>query len=410
MAFHPSTTVAAFLLLALSGCHLSETNSESSSTELPLEPLTFSAELEQVSQCSWPIVVRAQGSLMADELAVIGAKVAGRVAATEVDLGSKVAENDVLATLELTEFDLRVQQAEAQLAEACATVGLQSGDSLDRLERDKVPSVMVAKAILDEAVEALGRAKQLQTSRAVSRSEYDKQVSAERVADAQYQSALRSVDEQIALIGVRRAALAMARQDREDAVIRAPFEGVVQKRHVAAGVIVQAGTPLVTLVRNNPLRFRGRVPELKSNSVRVGQPLRIFVAGVPEAIQSVVKRTSPSLDESNRSLMIEGDLDNAGGQLRSGVFAEADIVVDSDATTVAVPTSAVGEFAGVHRVWLVTDGIAAQKQVEVGRRSDDQMEIVTGLAPNQWIVVHFDKGLAGRIETPVANQLTSAQP
>ena len=410
MTVKSSICVVLFIILGGTSCYREETVDASGSTEASQEPLIFTAEIEQVSQRSWPIIVRSQGSLIADEVSTIGAKVSGRVAITSVDLGSRVKKNEELVHLELTDFDLQVQQVEAELAEACAKVGLQPNDPVEKLDPQVVPTVMVAKAIRDEAQEAMARMKRLQNSRAISASEFNKQKSAERVADANYQSALQSVDEQLAIIRVRRAALAMTRQNREDAIIRASFDGVIQRRHVSAGAIVRGGDPLVTLVRTNPLRFRGRVPELKANSVQLGQSLKIVVAGVPEIIHSLVQRTSPSLDESNRSLMIEGDLDNADGKLRSGLFAEADIVVDSNATTVAIPASAVGEFAGANRVWVVTDGIAAQQQVKIGRRSDEQFEILTGLRTNQWIVSDFNKGLAGRVETAKSHQLTVTHP
>lgn len=399
-----------FALAATLGCHFAETSHTTDPDDELVEPTVFSAPVEPVVQCKWPIVVRSQGSLMADEVAVIGAKVAGRVEKTHVDLGSRVAAGDVLATLQSQEFELKVQQAEAQLAEACAAIGLKPDDSVADLDAESVPTVRVAKAIWEEARDSLNRTEQLQKSKAISRSEYERQRAAERVAAAQYQSALSGVAEKTALIQVRRATLAMAQQDLQDAIIRAPFDGVVQQRHVAEGVIVSESMPLITLVRTDPLRYRGRVPELKAFSVRDGQSLKIYVEGFPEPLDSVVKRTSPSLDESNRSLVIEGDVQNSEGMLRSGVFAEGEIVVDAEATTIAVPSTAVGEFAGVHRVWLVTDGVAAQQQVEVGRRTDSQVEILTGLDADQWVIVDFNQGVAGRIEDPSNHQLTANQP
>ena len=402
-----------FVLISilLTGCQVSETPESSDvTTTVKEESPAYSAQLEQVTPCRWPTVVRSQGSLMADEIAVIGAKLAGRVVETHVDLGSRVSAGEVLARLQSQEFELGVQQAEAQLAEACAVIGLKPEDSIEKLDPESVPSVLVAEAIWQESRDSLTRTEQLRKSNAISKSEYERQLAAERVASAKYQSALSGVAEKIALIRVRRAALAMAQQDLQDAVIRAPFAGVVQQRHVTEGVIVNEGMPLVTLVRTDPLRYRGRVPERKAFAVREGQPLNIKVEGYPDLLVSEVKRTSPSLDEANRSLMIEGEIENPKGLLRSGVFAEAEIVVDADATTLAVPMAAVGEFAGVYRVWLVTDGVAGQQQVQIGRRSAQQVEILSGLEAEQWVIANFDQGIVGRVEATVKNQLTSHQP
>ena len=102
----------------------------------------------------------------------------------------------------------------------------------------------------NEAKANLERARQLQIDRTITRAEFDAIVAAERVAEARYAAAVNSVLEKIATIGVRQAELSLARQRLEYAVIRAPFDGLVQQRHVAPGAYVQIGGSLVTLVRS----------------------------------------------------------------------------------------------------------------------------------------------------------------
>ncbi len=193
------------------------------------------------------------------------------------------------------------------------------------------------------------------------------------VAAARYESALHGVDESIALLGVRRAELGLARQALQDAEIRAPFAGVIEQRYVAPGAYVQVGQPVVALVKVNPWRFRASVPEREAAAVRLGQRVSIRIEGEQRELEAMIARISPSVELSNRSLTVEAVQQTAAEsasqapsgvpepQLRRGLFAEADIHVDPEARTLAVPRAAVREFAGVEKVWRVVDGEAAEQ-------------------------------------------------
>jgi RND family efflux transporter MFP subunit len=199
------------------------------------------------------------------------------------------------------------------------------------------------------------------------------------------------------LVAVHRAALALALQAQADAVIEAPFDGVVEERHVAPGVYLQLGEPVLTLVRTNPLRFRAGVPEREAMLVELGQAVRIMIAGHAHSIQAEVTRISPSLDMSSRSLLVEVDVPNPGFRLRTGLFAEAEIVVDPEARTLAVPAPAVSEFAGVEKVWVVRGDEAQEQRIRSGRRDGQLIEILDGLAPGDRIAVDAKKGSAGPV-------------
>src|SRR5690606_1688692 len=144
-------------------------------------------------------------------------------------------------------------------------------------------------------------------------------------ARSRYDSAVNQVREKLALIKVRRAELAVARQQLAETVIRAPFDGYVLRRHAAAGAYLQVGQEAVTIVRTDPLRFRGRVPERRAAAVRPGQEIHIRVAGREQPVIARISRIAPSLEIASRSLVIEADIANADGQLRTGLYAEADI-------------------------------------------------------------------------------------
>jgi cobalt-zinc-cadmium efflux system membrane fusion protein len=374
------------VLLAVAGC--GRQGAGAASTE---ENAAAREDLETVpvQLQRWPREVRVQGSLRADEHAVLGAKVAGRVAKVHVDLGSKVSKDDVLATLDMEDLHWRKQQAEAQLEQARAKLGLGRGEKIESVDAEKVPAVVQEKALVDEARANLGREKPLLLTKAISVEQLQERETALAVAEARYRSALNEVAQQTALVGVRAAELELARQAIKDAEIRAPFAGVISERHVAPGVYLQIGQRVVSLVRIDRLRFRGGVPEREAAQLDLGQTATVKVDGHARPIAALkVARISPALDTACRSLCAEIDVGNQDGRFRAGLFAEATITVDPEARTLVVPATALSEFAGVQKVWKVKDGKPLPCTVRAGRRDAKRIEVLDGLAEGDVVAAH----------------------
>jgi RND family efflux transporter MFP subunit len=255
--------------------------------------------------------------------------------------------------------------------------------------------VRLEKAQLDESLSNFERGKRLRA--AISDTEFARLEALHKMADARYQSALNGVSEQIAMIGVRRAELALATQQLEDATIVAPFDAIVEQRHVNPGEYVQVGQPIVTLVQSDKLRYTAGVPENKSLQVRSGQAIVIDAPGEPRPLEATISRVSPAVTQTSRSLWIEADVPNPSWRLQAGIFAEAEIVVDAQAESLTVPRSAVTEFAGIQKVWLVRDGKAVEQPVRTGRRDADRVEILEGLAVGDTVVSNSGQGRAGSV-------------
>jgi multidrug efflux pump subunit AcrA (membrane-fusion protein) len=341
----------------------------------------------------WTTSVRSQGGLVADELTVIGAPLAGRVAEVSVELGQRVQQGDVLVRLDDTELALRVEQSAAQLGRARAALGLDADERDDAVDVASAPEVLREQARVDEARTQLERLQVLFGRSAISRTDLDAAVAALAVAEATLASARQQVEEKIAIVKVHRAELALAREACSQAVVRAPFDGLVQSRHGSApGASVREGDALVTVVRTDPLRFRGTVPERQALKLREGQPVTVYLDGATAPIKATVARIAPVLDETSRTLLFEADIPNPDGLLRSGLFAQADIVVDAESEALVVPVTSVLEFAGTQKVWLLEPGGRSPRSVPVrtGRRRQGLVEIVSGLSSGDQVVQHAD--------------------
>lgn len=403
----------------LSGCgDNSQEKSDAAKSAAPAPPAPPAKVVVAIADSVvWPRTVHVQGNLVCDERVVVGAKVAGRIAELgqdtanqTVDLGSAVRAGDLLARLETDELQLKVQQAESQLEQVRATLGLEVNEDDSLLDPAKVPSVVQEKSLWDAALDNWKRAQALEQETAISGEELQQRKSAVDVAAARYESALHSVNESVAQLGVRRAELGLARQALQDAEVRAPFDGIVEQRFVAPGAYVQVGAPIVMLDKVDPWRFRSSVPEREAASVQLGQEVLVHIEGELDPLKAKVTRISPSVDLSNRSLTVEaspvaGDASDAVGssappaaRLRRGLFAEADMVVDPESRTIAVPRIAVREFAGVEKVWRIDNGSAVDQRVVTGRSTAELIEILEGLAEKDVVVVDGFPQQAGPVE------------
>ncbi len=368
---------------------------------------TFRARVIEVAEREWPREVATQGNLVADETAVVGAKVAGRIEEVAVDLGDYVEAGTVLASLDRREFEERVRQAEAELAQGAPAVGIDRYETDIELDVHASPIVVEQKALWDQARSDRDRAFALRGREVASDAEYVAAVTAEQAARARHASAINSVHEMIALARVRTAQLELEKRELEDAVIRAPFDGRIQDRHVSPGTYVQLGDRVVTLIRDDPLRYRGTVPEPYAPSLELGQRVRLRVETGPELPELTITRISPAIDPFSRSLLFEALLPNPGHAIQAGQFAQGEVVLDQSRRAIAVPRSAIVEFAGTQKVWKVVDGRAVEQPIEMGVKRGDLVEIVRGLEPGDRVLLDGSEGRSAKVEI---QELVAALP
>ena len=368
--------------LVVSACKSDYPSSSASAVAGEAKPVQLIAIREQFLDRT----VIANGTLAVDEEASVSFKVAGKIASISIDLGTVVKKGSVIAQLDTTDFELRVQQAEAALQQARVRLGLDPTGASDSIDPSTTGVVRQAKAVWDEAKSALDRARQLQKSGVIARSELDTVESQYRVADARYQDAIEEVRTRQAVLLQRRSEVAFAKQQRDDAVLRAPFDGAIAERMATSGEFVAAGAPVAKLVRLSPLRMRAEVPEREAAGVSVGQSVIVRTEGDSAEARGTVARVSPVITETNRVLVVEVEVDNSAGRLKPGRFARAEISTGGGGTALLVPAGAVVSFAGIRKVFAVRDGKAIERTIVVGRTSDGLIEVTEGLKAGDEIV------------------------
>lgn len=330
--------------------------------------------------------VTVNGTLAAYDRTTISVKVPGRLQKISVDLGSVVHKGQVIGQLEQQDYKLRVQQAEAALAQARARLGLSPDGADDHVSAEETGTVRQARAVLEDAKSKRDRAGRLVQQGVIPRAEYDTVDSDYKVALSRYQDGLEEIRNRQGLLAQRRSEVALAKQQLADTTLYSPMEGVVQEKKASEGEYLAAAAPLVDVVRIDPLRLRVDVPEREAHSIRTGQRVRVTSEGDAESYTGYVKRLSPTISEQNRVLAVEADVRN-NGRLRPGAFVRAEIVTNQTSTVTTVPSTAIVTFAGIDKVMAVENGKAIEKTVTIGRRGSDWVEIKAGLSVGQSVIV-----------------------
>jgi RND family efflux transporter MFP subunit len=340
-----------------------------------------------VSEISMERMVTVTGTLGAYDQATVSAKVPGRIKSIAVDLGSVVRQGQMIAQIEQQDYQLRLQQSEAALAQARARVGLPPEGKDDRIDPEATGTVRQAKALLDDARLKLERAQSLFQRGVLAKAQLDGADAEHKVALSRYQDAIEEIRNRQALVVQRRSELEIARQQLADSAIYAPFDGVVQEKRASIGEYLAAGAPIVNVVRMDPLRLKAEVPEREARNVHVAQQVRVTLEGDPNVYIGKIARISPTITAQNRVLVVEAEVRN-NGRLKPGSFARAEIVSDDNSAALAVPANAVITFAGIDKVILVQDGKAVERPITVGRRTTDWAEVLTGLKAGDQVVIN----------------------
>jgi membrane fusion protein, multidrug efflux system len=339
-----------------------------------------------VAETPFGETVTANGTLAAYDQTTVSVKVPGRVRAISVDLGSVVARGQVIAQVDSEDYRLRVQQAEASLAQARARLGLDPVGTDDRIDPEKTATVRQARAVLDEARYNRDRAARLVEQGVIAKAEFDTANATFKVAEGRHQDAYEEIRNRQGVLAQRRSELALARQQLKDTAVIAPLDGIVQEKRTSIGEYLAAGAPVVNIVRMDPLRLRAEIPERDSRSVRTGQDVRVTIEGDANVYVGKIMRLSPVIAEQNRMLVVEADVRN-NGKLRPGSFAHAEIVTNDAKMAVTVPNNAIVTFAGIEKVIVVQNGKALEKPITTGRRGNEFTEIVAGIGVGERVII-----------------------
>jgi RND family efflux transporter MFP subunit len=399
---------AAALSVGLVGCNRSKGQTTAASAS-PTPPVILVSAAQAITR-QLPGYFEANGNLAPNEQTDVAAETSGKVVAVGVDLGSSVRRGQMLVKLEDADFRIRIQQAQAQLDQAKATVrqneakiGLRPGQ---KFNPENVPEVAAARSALNLAEMNLRRYEKLVETGDVSRSAYDQQKSQRDQLAEQYQALIHQAQQNYAAVANSQAAveaaqtqLSLAKRNLGYTVVVSPMAGYISDRPADVGEYVSPQQKVATVVNLNPLRVRIDIPEQAISQIHVGESVSVSVAAYPDRnFAGRVARVSPNVTASSRTLTVEADVQNPSAELKPGQFATVRILLAQTQAAVLVPARALRTISGSIYVFVIKNGHVEQRLVQSGQPEGDLIEIKSGIAADELVATSNVEQLTDGVE------------
>lgn len=354
-----------------------------------------------------PSYIQATGSLSADETSDVAPQTSGQVVATPVGVGAFVRQGAIIARINDKDARLRLQQAQAGVAQAIAGVrqaearlGLRPGGNFDA---STIPEVRSANANLEQAQATLRlaeanerRYRELVETGDVAVSVYDQYRTQRDTARAGVNAARQQLETAIntarqsnqaiqsaeAAVETARAQVAIAQKAVADATVRAPYAGYISNRPIAVGEYVTTSSVVATVLRTNPIKLQLQVQESEAPYITTGMGVSLEVdAYRNRKFAGQVTAVNPAIDPVSRAVTIEASVENADNALRSGMFATAQIVRPGGSKAVFLPRAAVfsDQNTQSYRVFVIQGDTAKLRVVQIGTEEGDTIQILSGV-------------------------------
>jgi len=327
------------------------------------------------------------GTLAAAEDVTVSSEAAGTVVSIRADLGDRVRSGQVIVELDREKLQYKLDAQRAALNRALAKYGVAGpNDPLPALER--TPDVARAASQLTQSEMALERATRLSVARLISQEQLEAAQAKCASDQAGYDVAMQNAKNLRADIDASRAAVSLAQRELADASIKAPFDGYIERRLVSVGQYVPVQTPVIGLVRVDPLKLMAEVPEHLAPWIKVGSPVSIVVDAYPDRkMDGIVARISPAVSQQSRAFPIEASVPNRDGFLKPGTFARARLVSERVTSVLSVPYTAVQNRYGVTRLFVVAKGHVSPVEVKLGDRLGERVEVLDGVLAGATVVI-----------------------
>jgi membrane fusion protein, multidrug efflux system len=314
------------------------------------------------------------GSLQAYEESPIYARTSGYLLRWFKDIGSKVSKGELLAQIDTPEVDQELGQTRATRQQIAAQ--------------------------LDLAKISAERWQNLRKTDSVSQQEADTQTSA-------YQQALANLA--AADANVRRL-----EQMESFKRVYAPFSGVLVKRNVDPGALINAGSggvELFILAKVDPLRVFTNVPQAYSPAIKVGMPAYVTLAELPgQKFSGTVARTADAIDPATRTLLTEVDVPNKDGRLLRGSFGEVHFSPKINAQKVTVPVNAMLFRQEGPRLAVVgADNKVQLRPITIGRDYGSTLEVLGGVSLEDRVIINPADSLDDGQKVNVATEAPEGQ-
>ena len=393
---HPylQALLAGLCALGLLGCG-SPSSAPSSSgrpaaaSTASVAPEAIPVEVAPVTRGAMVAFLRGTATIESDDKIRILAEAAGRALQVAVEEGDRVEPHHVLAQLDDREARLRVERAKVQLAEAKTAY-----TSLVRLDQQEAQlSLRGAKAAAAEAREHYRRAANMAKAGLISQEELDAKQTQLETAEVALQK--EEVRLQYKTIDDARYRYERAQMELQEAelqlqftTVQTPIGGVVSERQVSRGQFVQTNQHLFTVVDPTRLLARTFLPEKFSTQVSIGQDAYVEAEALQtERFAARVKLISPVIDAESGAFKVTVELLSPPSTLKPGMFATVLIAASRREQALVIPKRALTLDSARPTVFRMDKGRARRVTLQVGLSDNDRIEVLSGLAEGDRVIV-----------------------
>ena len=322
------------------------------------------------------------GQTVAYAEADLFARATGFIAERHADIGSHVHKGDLLVRINAPDLDEQLNQARAQLGQQEAAV-MQAQASLKQAQDSSKLAASNRRrstTLASEGWDTQQNAETQTTNAAVSTSSLSSAQAGIGVAVANVRAQQATVDRLIALTGFEQ--------------VRAPFDGVITQRDIDVGDLVQSdtssGTALFHIDQEDVLRCQVYVPQSNFAGIRTGIDARVTVPELPGRVfHAKVSRSSVSLAQNSRSMLVEIDIPNPDGALTPGLYVDVAFMLRDPTRSVVVPDAAlIFDAAGLRVATVTPDQKVRMATVTIYRDFGETAEIRQGLNGGEQLVVN----------------------
>ena len=205
---------------------------------------------------------------------------------------------------------------------------------------------------------------------------------------AGHEVALQNARNLSASIRASEAATKLSDRQLRDTEIRAPFDGYVERRLVNLGELVKTQMPVMAIVRLDPLKVIAEIPERMAPWIDGGRPVELRVDAYPNrTFTGKVTRISPAVNTGTRAFPFEAVVPNSDGAFKPGTFARVHVESAKVDEVLTLPFAALQYRYGVNRVFVVSGNRLEMRELKVGERLGDRIEVTSGVKPGEQVTV-----------------------
>ena len=308
-----------------SSAKASTTNVSNLSAALPVNAVVMKPKLLESK-------IKITGSLLPNESVTIMSEVAGMVTEIQFEEGQRVKKGDLL--LRLKDNELRAQ--------------------LEKLRYSR-----------ELAQETENRQRQLLEKEAISQEEYDITLTNLNTSEADIKLLQTQIDR---------------------TYIRAPFDGIIGLRQISEGAYITTATSITSLYNLDPIKVAFAIPGKYVSKVNAGDQIQFTTENSEQIFNGEVYAIEPQIDANTRTVQIRAYAQNKETQLIPGQFAKVELLMETVDNALMVPAYAVIPELNGHKLFLAKNGLAVQKSVLIGMRTESEVQILEGLKPQDTVI------------------------